>query len=182
MNKILEAIKNWDKIEKEKIIRDGNGVGMISFDAEITANNVVKTCKALMDTDYLYIIAEGEGKVRLREKWIEYQWKKNENSQREENEIYLRIKKEQLHEAISDLMESDLYDIVIYDSTIENNFFDALIQNKYDSMEFMKEGLIKSKLYLDLEGHPFDILYSYSLEYEPPSLKGKYYELPFEFE
>lgn len=182
MNKIAKSLKTWNRIKKEKIIKNSDGIGMINFRAEITANNIIKICKELMNSKFLYIIAESEGEVFIRKKWIEYQCGKNTNVEEKVNKIYLHIKEEELLEAINYLIKSDVNTIIIGNSNIENDFFTQFIQNMCDSRKCIKDGIINAMLYLDLEEHPFDILYAYNLKQEFPSLKGEYYELPFEFE
>ena len=155
---------------------------MINFRAEITVNNVAKLCKELMITEQLYIISQGKCEDAIREKWIECQWEINKNLQEKVDKTYLRIKKEQLHEVMNDLMVSGMEVIIIVDSFKKNDFFNQYLLNMCDSRKCIKNGIIKEMLYLDLEKEPFDIAYAYNLKQELPSLRGKYYELTFEFE
>lgn len=180
MNRIVKSLKTWDIIKKEKITKYSDGIGMINFRAEITANNIVKLCKELMNTEFLYIIAENE--VYIRKGLTEYQRRKNKNLQGNVDKTYLHVKREELYEVISDLIECDINTIIIADSLIENNFFTQFNKNMCDSRKCIKDGTINSMLYIDLKEHPFDISYAYNLKQELPSLKGKYYVLPFKFE
>lgn len=174
--------KSLGQVKKEKIIKCYDGIGMINFRAEITANNIDKLCKELMNSEHLYIIAEGKDEAGIREKWIEYQYEINENSQEKADKIFIYIQREQLQEEISNLIESGMGVIIIVDSFKGNDFFGQYLLNMCDSRKCIKVGIIKAMLYLDLVENPFDITYAYNLKQELPFLSGKYYELTFEFE